>query len=318
MSVDIDSFGQVVVGGCFMGTTDFDPGPGVVEYTSNGEGDIFVSQLDSAGNLLWVDVLGGAGHDFCFGVAYDPFGAVYAAGRFTGTVDFDPGSGVETHISAGDTDMFAARFESAGSLAWARTWGGTSADEALGVNTDSTGIVAVAGQFIGTVDFNPDAFGEDIRVSNGSFDAFINVFDSAGVQQYSRTWGGAYQDLAYAIRCIKDQLLGMTYIATTGWFSDTVNFDTSEGTDNRVSNGFYDIFLTTHDVYGKWIYANTWGGPNYNGGCAVSSFDSTESLYVVGYYSDTVDFDPGVDVDDHTSAGGYDSFLTKLNFLGGW
>jgi hypothetical protein len=40
--------------------------------------------------------------------------------------------------------------------------------------------------------------------------------------------------------------------------------------------------------------------------------DSSGNSYVTGYFSGTVDFDPGSGVDSHTSNGGYDVFLSKF------
>ena len=44
------------------------------------------------------------------------------------------------------------------------------------------------------------------------------------------------------------------------------------------------------------------------------------NVYVTGYFRDTVDFDPGTDTDSHTSSGGIDIFVTKVNADGtyGW
>ena len=47
----VDSAGNVYVAGWFQLTTDFDPGPGTAELTSEGSMDGFVVKLDSAGSL---------------------------------------------------------------------------------------------------------------------------------------------------------------------------------------------------------------------------------------------------------------------------
>ncbi|MDQ1256134.1 MAG: hypothetical protein QG656_730, partial [Candidatus Hydrogenedentes bacterium] len=50
--IAVDSAGNVYTTGWFLGTVDFDPGPGTFNLTSAGN-DIFVSKLDSAGNFVW-------------------------------------------------------------------------------------------------------------------------------------------------------------------------------------------------------------------------------------------------------------------------
>src|SRR5262249_2764344 len=44
---------SILVGGRFAGTTDFDPGPGVLPLTAVGGYDAFVVRLNGYGDLLW-------------------------------------------------------------------------------------------------------------------------------------------------------------------------------------------------------------------------------------------------------------------------
>ena len=54
-SMEIDKKGNVYTTGSFTYTLDFDPGPGVYNMTSNGQGDAFISKLDSNGNIIWYE-----------------------------------------------------------------------------------------------------------------------------------------------------------------------------------------------------------------------------------------------------------------------
>ena len=58
-SVAVDSSGNVYTAGYFNGTGDFDPGSGTANLTSTGGGGVFVSKLDSSGNYVWANSLGG-------------------------------------------------------------------------------------------------------------------------------------------------------------------------------------------------------------------------------------------------------------------
>ena len=68
------------------------------------------------------------GADNVLDVAVDDLGNSYATGTFQGTADFDPGPGVATLTSAGNTDSFVAKYAADGSFLWAQRMGGTGAD----------------------------------------------------------------------------------------------------------------------------------------------------------------------------------------------
>jgi putative cell wall-binding protein len=171
--VAVDAAGNVHTTGSFEGTVDFDPGSGVSNLTSAGDTDVFVSKLDADGNLVWARAFGGANFDQGFGVAVDAAGNVHTTGRFAGTADFDPGSGVANLTSAGIDDVFVSKLDSAGNLVWAHAFGGTSFDEGRGVAVDAAGNVHTTGWFVGTADFDPGS-GVANLTSAGSADVFVS------------------------------------------------------------------------------------------------------------------------------------------------
>lgn len=62
-SVSCDANGNIYLTGIFSETVDFDPGPGVANYTANGNSDIYILKLDTNGNLVWIKVVGGPSSD---------------------------------------------------------------------------------------------------------------------------------------------------------------------------------------------------------------------------------------------------------------
>src|SRR5262249_52620763 len=76
---------------------DFDPGPGTYDLTSDGERDVYVSELDSSGNFVAGWRRGGPQYDAAYTLATfrDPVTlaqAVVVAGGITGTADFPTGT----------------------------------------------------------------------------------------------------------------------------------------------------------------------------------------------------------------------------------
>ena len=244
IGVAVDGSGNVYTTGFFNGTTDFDPGAGIFNLTAVGAVDIFVSKLDSAGNFVWAQRMGGGSSDVGSGVALDSSGNVYTTGFFRGIADFDPGGGRVAARSAGDEDIFVSKLDSAGNFVWARQIGGTSVDEAFGVAVDGTGNVYTTGFFSGTADFDPGggifnltaAGGGNIFVSGG--DIFVSKLDSAGNFVWAQQIGGASFD-----RGIGVAVDGSGNVYATGFFSGTADFDPGAGIFNLTSVGGTDIFV---------------------------------------------------------------------------
>jgi hypothetical protein len=313
ISVAIDGSGNVYVTGFFGGTVDFDPGAVVDNHTSNGGNDVFLSIFDPNVNFIWARTWGGpvAGvpADCGNSVAIDGSGNAYVAGAFAGTVDFDPGAGVDNHTSNGDDDIFLSKFDPNGNLVSARTWGGPGEDMGCSAAIDGSGNVYVTGFFEDTVDFDPGA-GVDSHASNGGSDVFLNKLDPSGNFVWARTWGGLGYEEGVSVAVDGS---GNAYI--TGWFADTVDFDPGAGVDNHASNGLYDVFLSKLDANGNFVWARTWGGSDLDYGNSVA-IDGSGNAYITGRFSNTVDFDPGAGVDKHALNGLYDIFLNKLDANG--
>ena len=107
--IAVDSAGYVYTGGWFELTVDFDPGPGTYNLTPAGLDDIFMLKLDSNGNFVWANRIGGPEEERGGGIVVDSAGYVYTGGVFWDTVDFDPGPGTYNLSSAGESDVFVLK-----------------------------------------------------------------------------------------------------------------------------------------------------------------------------------------------------------------
>ena len=65
MGIEYDGMGNIIIVGGFQDEVDFNPGPGVDLLTAdaNGNMDIFVLKLDTAGNFVWAESRGGLDND---------------------------------------------------------------------------------------------------------------------------------------------------------------------------------------------------------------------------------------------------------------
>ena len=253
----------------------------------------------------WARTWGGSFQDTGGEVATDGYGNVYITGSFEGTVDFNPDGG-DTHTSNGDWDVFLSKFDSAGNFIWVRTWGGVDWDRRGGVAADNSGNVYAVGTFSNTVDFDPD--GGDPHTSSGTRDAYLSKFDTSGNFQWARTWGGLKNDFGRGVT-----LDGLENVYVTGLFSGTTVLDPDFG-DQHTSNGGDDCFLSKFDSSGNFEWGRTWGGIGHDSPTDVAA-ESTGSVYVIGSFNDTVDFNPGGG-EPRTSNGKRDVFLTTFDSSG--
>jgi hypothetical protein len=312
-SVAVDGNANIYVTGLFSGTVDFDPGAGTDNHTSAASSDMFLTRFDDEGNYGWTKTMGGTGYEVGLSVAADGSGNVYFTGTFEGTADFDPGAGTDNHTSVGDADIFLTKINSDGSYGWTKTMGGGSDGVGWAVALDGSGNVYVTGEFKGTTDFDPGA-GTDNHTPEGDSDIFLTRINSDGSYGWTKTMGGTGVDIGYSVA-----LDGNGNIYVTGSFNGTVDLDPGVATDNHTSAGGFDIFLTRINSDGSYGWAKTMGGTGADEGNSVA-VDGRGNVYVTGFFHGTVDFDPGVATDNHTSAGDVDIFLTRINSDGsyGW
>jgi hypothetical protein len=144
-AVGVDAAGNALVTGSFKAWVDFGAGP----IFSRGDSDIFLAKLSPLGASLWWRTLGDRGIDTASGLSVGATGDVAITGSFGGIVDF--GTGPLTALS---TDLFVARYSSAGAPQWSRRLGGSGSDVAYALGMNRTGQIAVAGNTLsGAVDF---------------------------------------------------------------------------------------------------------------------------------------------------------------------
>ena len=310
-AITVDATGNIYTTGYFAGTVDFDPGVGVFNLTAIGNGDIFISKLDTSGNFIWAKQLGGSNFEFGLSITLDKVGNIYTTGYFSGTVDFDPGASSYNLTSLGGGEAFISKLDTSGNFVWAKQFSGVGDSLGTSLSLDNLGNVYATGYFDQTVDFDPNEGIFDIT-SLGSLDIYILKLDSSGNFAWAKKIGGADMDEGVDIKA--DNSGSNIYI--TGAFRGTVDFDPNGGVFNLVSSGGRDIYISKLDASGNFVWAKKIGGSDADRGHSIALDNSNNYVYVAGEYSGTTDFDPGTGTLNLTSAGGQDSFVTKLDVLG--
>ncbi len=297
--ITVDASGNVYVTGYFIGTTDFDPGPGVLNLTSLGIGvpDVFVLKLDASGNLVWVKQFGNAALAFtdkAYSIAVDANGNVYTTGLFYLTVDFDPGPGVYNLTATGGFNSFISKLDAAGNFVMAKQIGaGSTETRARSITVDAAGNIYTTGNFFATGDFDPGT-GTYNLTALGDEDIFVSKLDPTGNFLWVKQMGGANTYFGDEGTSIAVDAAGN--VCTTGFFSGTCDFDPGPGVYNKTALYARDAFVSKLDAGGNFVWAAQFGGTGlwqHDDMGYVIKTDANNNVYTVGYFNATVDFDPG-------------------------
>ncbi len=275
--------------------------------------DIFLTKINSDGSYGYTKTMGGTDHDYGQSVAIDGSDNVYITGYFSGTdADFNIGGTADTHTSAGLEDIFLTKINSDDSYGYTKTMGGTDHDEGQSVAIDGSDNVYITGYFSGTdADFNIGGTA-DTHTAAGLEDIFLTKINSDDSYGYTKTMGGTDHDEGQSVA-----IDGSDNVYITGYFRGTADFDPGTATDNHTAAGEEDIFLIKITSAGSYGYTKTMGGTDHDYGRSLA-VDSSDNVYITGYFRGTADFDPGSATDNHASAGEEDIFLTKINFDGSY
>lgn len=288
LAVAIDTAGDVIITGSYQGAINF----GGASLTSAGGADVFVAKYASAtGAHVWSKRFGDAALDqIGQAITTDASNNVIVTGHFNGSIDFGGGA----LATAGGTDVFLAKFDSAGNHVFSARYGGSGYDNGRGVAADAAGNIFVVGDYVSSIDLGGGAL-----VSAGGTDLFIGRFDPMGAYLNGARYGGFGNDAANAVA-----VNGNALVITGHWESDA-----PFGPSALATAGGRDVLLaklSAADLSVTW--ARLFGDMAFYQAGQGAGVSATGDVTVGGYFFGTVDFGAGPLV----SAGGADVFIAKL------
>ncbi len=329
ISLVLDSNNNVYVAGTFGETTDFDPGTGIFNLTSINNGrNLFLLKLDSLGDFLWAKAIITTSSNFAFGVQVQPsslkidsIGNLYTIGQFSGIIDFDPNAGVtnltssSVAVSSSKTDVFIAKYTSAGNLVWAKQFEGDTSSNAFGndLAIDDFGAVYCTGFFAGgAFDFDPGVGVFSLSCTYPNSNTFITKLDINGNFVWAKSIGDNGHTKANSINVdINNEVI------VFGNFGSTVDFDPNAST--FLMQALYnEMYILKLNGNGNFVWAKRIGGngtPDMSISKSITT-DKSGNIFATGYYKEFIDLDPGIGINSFNSAGNQRMFLVKLNAAG--
>ncbi len=309
-AITVDPTGNVYTTGPFQGTVDFDPNAGTYDLTATGSRDVFIQKLDKDGNLVWAKSLEGSAASFAHQIALDDSGNLYLAGSFEGAVDFDPGNGMHMVTSNGAEDVFILKLTANGDFLWVKSVGGLNFDYPAGIALDGAGNIYICGSFSQTVDFDPGAGTHIFSTIPAILGLFILKLDSNGDFSWAKQVYGTADTEAQGIA-----VDGEGNVCVIGSFSETADFNPGTDTFNLTAVGFYNIFVQKLDSNGDFIWANSMVGEGIAAPLGLS-IDDSANIYTTGFFTDSIDFDPGTGISMLKTKGDFDTYIQKLDSQG--
>lgn len=312
-----DSAGNLYISGAFTTTNDFDPGPGVFMLTRTGTRIGFVLKLDKNGNFIWAKSFGGnLAYMEDMHLTCDGAGNTFVTANFHGTVDADPGPGVQNMVCTSSVypNFFILKLDSSGNFLWTDVVSGTNSVSTYSLAADGFGNVYASGSFMGTADFDPGAGVTNLTASSNTVDAFILKLNASnGNLVWAKSLGSTSMEIGMVV-CTDHR--GNVY--TSGPFGATVDFDPNASVYNvTAASVSSDIFLLKLSAQGEFVWVRTWTIAGCGDGyfCSV---DVLNNVYMIGNYKGPTDFDPNAGVLTYTTSGTGISniFMLKLDSAG--
>lgn len=191
-SIATDGSGNIFVSGAYTSSTiSFD---GVNLFNSAGE-NMFVVKYDTSGHAVWGNsAVTDSDYVQNAATATDASGNVFVTGGFSGTsVAFGSTTLTNAGGSSGTEQIFLAKYDNTGSLAWAKSpGGGGQSDLAYSMTTDAAGNIYIGG-FFGAL---PVTFGSTTLTN---FGPFIARYNTAGVAAWAKGADAASSGGVYAL-----------------------------------------------------------------------------------------------------------------------
>lgn len=149
---------------------------------------------------------------------------------------------------AGNSDLVIAKLDAAGNHVWSKIYGDAQGQGVSTIDVDSTGNIAVAGLYGGTMNFGGGAI-----ASQGSSDLYVAKLDTNGNQIWAKTF--------HPSTSVNSKGIGITAggdVALAGSFQGTLNF--GGGTLTSSGSGTDDIYVAKlKGADGGQLWASKYG-----------------------------------------------------------
>jgi hypothetical protein len=188
------SSGELIIGGEFTGTTDFDPDLTGTQVMTSGTTDIFFGAYDTDGELLWVKQL--ASEQGGWGVINDleinSQNQIHLFGEVFGTINTDPNGIAHVTAQGSNGDVLLAQYNATGALQWSFNVGANVDDGGNDISIDADDYIYATGFCdpgpFPTIDLDPSA--NNSNTSSTTNSGFMAIYSSSSTFVWAETIEG--------------------------------------------------------------------------------------------------------------------------------
>lgn len=286
----------------------------IIDTNYFGNEDGIIVKLDSNGNYVWSQSIGGTGVDRINGVTVSESGDVAVVGSYTSTelntnkAGTDSDSLENLGAETKEKNAFLVVFNSSGEYRWSKNIGGANSSTTSSNTADTTGVgivaidsrFAVAINFIGTTYLDTDKS----VTSKGKADGLVILYTGNGSASWYKQIGSTANDNLTGITKDKD---GNIIVACSYAGNVTI------GTSTVSTKGEYDGLVVKYSGHGEYITHKTIGGTDKD---TISSVYATEDGGVLlggWYYSSSLDLNGDGRNEIKSNSGICDGLVMKLD-----
>lgn len=274
----------------YTNSNDFPTTPGAYQTSNAGQYDVFVTKIDTSGQLIWSTLFGGMGGELGIDLSIDLNNNLLVGGQ-TNSSNFPFTSGAFQPLPLGSNDAFVAKFNSNGQLIWASCYGGTSIEDAHAITSDYENNVIITGM----------SNSNDLTISanalqsnnNGFFDIYIAKFSSNGNFLWGTYFGGSNYDDIYGVQ--SDSSNNLYFAGLTS----SVDFETTPNAFQTIKNNGTDACIFKLSKNGQLLWSTYLGGDGDDSATRIYIDKNNNVTTLINTISDTLSLIPDTIFSNH-------------------
>ena len=283
--------------------------------TSSSGHSIFIARYNPDGSLVWVTQTFGPDWNYSEGITTLSDDSIVLIGEFRGTVIFGQDEPNETVLFTEDIfeyEIFIARYNPDGTLAWVSQTHSDGYDYSNDVTTLSDDSIVVTGEF-GYPDGTSVTFGqgeqnETVLYSAGIQDIFIARYNPDGSLEWAKKAGGDSSDMGNGITSLSDNSTVVTGSFASFIGGDAATFGQGEPNETVLHSEWGTMFIARYNPDGTLAWVKQAGG-----GSRAITVLSDDSSVVTGVFSGTATFGRNEPNETNLDSTGVDLFVARYN-----